>query len=96
MDGRCARLICQCNETKVVFGSQTMVHAKVRPGEPTMPVAIDYLDVGRGGKTITRGIFEWAGDETRFCMAAPGDSRPSDFSGDAGSGRTLSLWKRRA
>lgn len=84
------------NETKVVFGGQTMVHAKVRIDESTAPAAIDYLSIGRGGKTITRGIFEWAGDQARFCMAAPGNPRPSDFSSEVGSGRTLSQWKRKA
>lgn len=84
------------NETKVIFGGQTMVHARIRIDESTAPTAIDYLGIGRGGKTITRGIFEWAGDEARFCMAAPGKPRPSDFSSAAGSGRTLSQWKRRA
>jgi hypothetical protein len=72
-----------------------MVHAKVRLDESTTLVAIDYFNVGRGAKAITRGIFEWVADQTRFCMGAPGDPRPSDFSCDAGSGRTLSQWKRR-
>ncbi|HTM05191.1 MAG TPA: hypothetical protein VL173_16895 [Vicinamibacterales bacterium] len=83
------------NETKVVFGGQTMVHARICLDESTTPVAIDHLNVGRGRKTITRGIFEWLGDQARFCMAAPGKARPSDFSCDAGSGRTLRQWKRK-
>jgi uncharacterized protein (TIGR03067 family) len=83
------------NEAKVVFGGQTMIHAKVRLDESTTPIAVDYLNIGRGGTTITRGIFEWADDQARFCMAAPGALRPSDFSCDAGSGLTLSQWKKK-
>ena len=64
------------------------------PSESTRPVTIDHLNVGRGGKSIPRGIFEWAGDQARFCMALSGKPRPSDFS-CAGSGRTLSQWKRK-
>lgn len=65
------------------------------PSESTRPVTIDHLNVGRGGKSIPRGIFEWAGDQARFCMALSGKPRPSDFSCEAGSGRTLSQWKRK-
>jgi len=65
------------------------------PSESTRPVTIDHLNVGRGGKSIPRGIFEWAGDQARFCMALSGKPRPSDFSCETGSGRTLSQWKRK-
>ena len=54
------------NETKVVFGGQTMVHAKMRLDESTTPVAVDYLNVGRGAMLVTLGIIEWIGDEVRF------------------------------
>ena len=87
------------NETRVVFGGQTMVHARIRLDESTTPIAIDYLNVGRGPKAVTLGVMEWtgeAGDEVRFCMAAAGAPRPADFSCDAGSGRTLSQWRRKS
>jgi len=83
------------NEMKVVFGGQTMVHARIRLDESVTPIAVDYLNIGRGGRTATHGILEWAGDEARFCMAAAGASRPGDFSCNAGSGRTLSQWRRK-
>ena len=38
------------NETKVVFGGQTMVHARICLDESTTPVAIDYLNVGPAGR----------------------------------------------
>src|SRR4030095_4756336 len=74
------------NETKVGFGGQTIVHPRICLDESTTPVAIDYLNVGPGGKTITRGIFEWLGNQARFCMAGPGKARASHFLCDARTG----------
>jgi uncharacterized protein (TIGR03067 family) len=84
------------NETKVVFGGQTMIHAKVRIDASQSPVAVDYLNIGRPmNGQIARGIMEWIGEEVRFCMAAPGQPRPTDFSCEKGSGRTFSQWKKK-
>jgi uncharacterized protein (TIGR03067 family) len=83
------------NETKVVFGGQTMVHALMRLDESTSPVAIDYLNIGKGPRVISRGILDLAGPEMRVCMAKAGDPRPSEFSCESGSGRTLSTWRRK-
>jgi uncharacterized protein (TIGR03067 family) len=83
------------NETSVVFGGQTMLHALVRLDESVSPVAVDYLNIGKGPRTVSSGILEWVGDDLRVCMAKPGDQRPTSFSSDAGSGRTLSRWRRR-
>jgi uncharacterized protein (TIGR03067 family) len=81
------------NEMKVVFGGQTMVHAKVRIDERVMPMAVDYLNLkGKQAGTVTLGIMEWIGDEVRFLMAGPGEPRPSAF--DAATG-TFSRWRRR-
>ena len=83
-------------ETKVVFGGQTMVHAKVRFNESAMPIEVDYLNLnGKGKGSISRGLFRWEDQEAIYCMAAPGAPRPSDFSCEAGSGRILSRWKRK-
>jgi len=83
------------NETKVVFGGQVMVHALMRLDESTSPVAIDYLNVGRGSRTMSLGIMEFDDDGWRVCMASPGEPRPVDFSCAKGSGRTLSRWARK-
>jgi uncharacterized protein (TIGR03067 family) len=82
------------NDAKVVFGGQTMLHAKMRFDESATPIAVDYLNVGPGPKSISLGVFEWVGDEARFCMARAGARRPTDFSCDTGSGRTLSQWRK--
>jgi uncharacterized protein (TIGR03067 family) len=82
------------NETKVVFGGQVMLHAKVRLDESRTPIGVDYLNVGRGPATVTLGILELRGDVMRVCMAPAGAPRPADFSSEKGSGRTFSEWKR--
>ena len=83
------------NEMKVVFGGQTMVHAKVRVDERATPLAIDYLHLsGRHAGRVSLGIMEWIGDEARFLIAAPGQPRPATFD-DAVKG-TLSRWRRKS
>jgi len=84
------------SETKVVFGGQTMLHAKMRLNEAAMPVEVDYLNLaGKGKGSISLGLFRWDGDEAVFCIASPGAPRPSDFTCNTGSGRTFSRWRRR-
>jgi uncharacterized protein (TIGR03067 family) len=82
------------NEVKVVFGGQTMVHAKVRIDDSVSPIAVDYLNLtSRNTGAVTFGIMDWDGEEVRFHMAAPGDPRPSAF--EALPRGTLSRWRRR-
>jgi uncharacterized protein (TIGR03067 family) len=83
-------------ETKVIFGGQMQVHARVRLNEAAVPIEVDYLNlIGKAKGSISRGIFRWEGDEAVYCMAAPGASRPSSFTCDKGSNRILSRWKRK-
>lgn len=83
------------NETKVVFGGQTMLHAKVRVDESVTPIAIDYLHLqGREKGRVSKGIMEWIGDEVCFLIAAPGRERPADFSQAREADLTFSRWKR--
>ncbi len=82
-------------ETKVVFGGQTMVHAKVRFNEAVVPVEVDYLNLeGKSTGQVSLGLFRWEDREAVFCMGAPGAARPSDFTCAPGSGRVLSRWRR--
>jgi uncharacterized protein (TIGR03067 family) len=84
-------------ETKVVFGGQTMLHARMRFNEAAIPLEVDYLNLkGKTAGTISPGLFRWDGDEAVFCIGVPGGPRPADFSCEKGSGRTLSRWKRKA
>jgi uncharacterized protein (TIGR03067 family) len=83
------------NEVKVVFNGQTMVHAKVRIEESKTPVAVDYMNVGRGPRLVTHGILELRAGLARFCMASPGAPRPAGFESVAGDGLFFSEWKRK-
>lgn len=84
-------------ETKVVFGGQVMVHARMRFDETVATTAVDYLNLAGAGKgKVSLGLFEWVGsaqDEALFTIAGPGLPRPADFS--PGKGRTVSRWRRR-
>lgn len=83
------------NEVKVWFGGQLMIHALVRINESGKPILIDYYNLsGPMNGVVQHGIMQWLGDVACFCMAAPGAPRPTDFACVAGSGQTLSRWKR--
>ena len=82
------------NELKVVFGGQTMVHAKLRIDETANPIAVDYFNLGgKSAGTVTYGIMEWDGEDVQFLMAPPGAPRPTSFAERKG---TLSRWRKRA
>jgi uncharacterized protein (TIGR03067 family) len=84
------------NEVKVVFGGQTMVHAKVRIDETVSPIAVDYLGLmGKQAGVVTLGILEWIGDEVRILMSGPGETRPAGFDAVSKTA-TASRWRRRA
>lgn len=83
-------------ESKVVFGGQTMLHAKVRFNESATPIEVDYFNLtGNAKGSMSLGLFRWDGDESVFCIAAPGAPRPADFTCEKGSGRIFSRWKRK-
>ena len=82
------------NEIRITFGGQTMIHALVRLDARTDPMHVDYYNLdGQMKGTIQHGLMQWIGDKACFCMAAPGQARPADFTCPAGSGRTLSQWR---
>lgn len=84
------------NEMKVVFGGQTMAHARMRIDDSVAPHIVDYLNIGRSAKgTISLGLLRWVGDEVEICMSAPGQPRAADFTCQPGSNRTLSRWRRK-
>ena len=57
-----------------------MVHALVRIDESTDPFHVDYFNLdGATRGMIQLGLMKWIGEEACFCMAAPGDPRPTDF-----------------
>lgn len=84
------------NRLKIIFGGQVTVDALVRVDASTDPVNIDYLNCcGHAAGQVQQGILQWVGPEIRVNMAAPGHSRPTDFTCPVGSRRTLSRWRPR-
>ncbi len=85
------------NEVKIVFGGQLIIHALIRIDETRDPIHVDYSHIGGMSKgAYQEGILRWVGDDACFCMAASGRPRPTEFESSAGSGTTLSQWKREA
>jgi uncharacterized protein (TIGR03067 family) len=57
------------------------------------PKTIDAKQVGSDRAAL--GIYELEGDTQKICLAQPGKDRPAEFSSTEGSGRVLTVWKRK-
>jgi uncharacterized protein (TIGR03067 family) len=82
-------------ETTIHMGGRVYFKAKFTIDPSAKPKAIDYtMTEGPTQGKIHLGIYELDGDTVKFCFAAPGKERPTNFTAIAGSQRTLSVWKR--
>jgi uncharacterized protein (TIGR03067 family) len=82
-------------ETTITIGGQVYFKAKFIIDPTKKPKAIDYTMTEGPTKGKTHlGIYELDGDTVKFCFAATGQDRPTDFTAKEGSQRTLSVWKR--
>jgi uncharacterized protein (TIGR03067 family) len=87
--------VAKDGETTVTIGGQVYLKAKFSIDPTKKPRAIDYTMTEGPTKGKTHlGIYELDGDTVKFCFAAPGKDRPTDFTAKEGSERTLSVWKR--
>jgi uncharacterized protein (TIGR03067 family) len=87
--------VAKDGETTITMGGQVYFKAKFTVDATKKPKAIDYQMTEGPTKGMTHlGIYELDGDTVKFCFAAPGMARPTDFTAAAGSQRTLSVWKR--
>jgi uncharacterized protein (TIGR03067 family) len=87
--------VAKDGETTISFSGQIYLKAKFTIDSSKTPKAIDYMMTEGPTKGKTHlGIYELDGDTVKFCFAAPGKDRPTDFTANEGSQRTLSVWKR--
>ena len=87
--------VAKDGETTITFGEQVYFKAKFTIDPTKKPKAIDYAMTEGPTKGKTHlGIYEVDGDTVKFCFAAPGKDRPTDFTAKEGSQQTLSVWKR--
>jgi uncharacterized protein (TIGR03067 family) len=87
--------VCDGNQTTVVVGGQLLMKANFTLDASTTPKSINYqVTAGPNTGKSQLGIYELEGDILRFCFAAPGNARPTDFITKPGDGRTSSVWNR--
>jgi uncharacterized protein (TIGR03067 family) len=87
--------VAKDGETTITIGGQLYFKAKFSIDPTKTPKAIDYAMTAGPTKGKTHlGIYELDGDTVKFCFAAPGKERPTEFTAPEGSQRTLSVWKR--
>ncbi len=87
--------VAKNGETTITIGGQVYFKAKISIDPSKKPKAIDYAMTEGPTKGKTHlGIYELDGDTVKFCFAAPGKDRPTEFTAKEGSERTLSVWKR--
>jgi uncharacterized protein (TIGR03067 family) len=93
--GATFKRVAKGDETTVTMGDQMFLKAKFTLDPSKKPKAIDYSVTGGpyAGKTQL-GIYEFDGDQVKFCFSTPGKERPTDFTTKQNDGRTLSIWKR--
>jgi uncharacterized protein (TIGR03067 family) len=88
--------ITRGNETTVFTGPQMLMKVTFTLDRSESPHTIDYVNVQglNAGKTQL-GIFELNGPILKLCFAAPGSSRPDDFSSAPGDSRTYTTWRKK-
>jgi uncharacterized protein (TIGR03067 family) len=83
------------DETLVTLGGNTFMRAKFAIDPAKKPKTIDYTLLegpNKGRKQL--GIYEFDGENLKFCFASPGQPRPTEFTSPNGSGRVASVWKK--
>jgi uncharacterized protein (TIGR03067 family) len=87
--------VLERNRTTVSFGGHPVLDCLTRIDVTREPWTIDYLHIsGPLAGQIQRAIARRVDDRAEFCMAGPGESRPTEFEVIAGSGWTYSAWRR--
>ncbi len=87
--------VAKDGETTISFNGQAYFKAQYQVDASTKPLSIDYQMTEGPTKGKTKlGIYALKDDTVTFCFGAPGKPRPTEFTSETGSERTLSVWKR--
>ena len=87
--------VAKDGEVTITIGGQTFFKAKFTIDATKKTKTIDYVMTEGFTKGKTQlGIYELDADTVKFCFAAPGKERPTDFTAKEGSQQTFSVWKR--
>jgi uncharacterized protein (TIGR03067 family) len=92
---RSSKRVCKGDQIIVTIEDKVFMRATIALDPSKKPKAIDYTVTGglnKGEKQL--GIYELEGDTVKFCLAPAGKDRPTHFTAKAGSGWTLTVWKR--
>jgi uncharacterized protein (TIGR03067 family) len=94
-DGQGGKRVAKDGETTITISGRVYFKAKFSIDPTKKPKIIDYMMTEGPTKGKTHlGIHELEKDTVKFCFAAPGKERPTDFTAKEGSQRTLSIWGR--
>ncbi len=87
--------IDESGKTTIEVNGQTIIEATTTIDPTKKPKTIDvmFTEGDLKGQTAL-GIYEINGDSYKYCRAAPGKDRPTEFSSKEGSGHTLVVYKR--
>jgi uncharacterized protein (TIGR03067 family) len=82
-------------KVKVDFNGMTVIGATIKIDPTKTPKTIDFtFTEGDLQGQSALGIYELTDDTYKYCRAAPGKPRPTEFSAKEGSNQTLAVYKR--
>jgi uncharacterized protein (TIGR03067 family) len=89
------RLIIDGDQRTVALGERVTARSLLRINPATSPKSLDLTGtLGTLCDQTLLGIYEIDGDQQRFCLALPGEKRPTEFASAPNSGHTLMVLRR--
>jgi uncharacterized protein (TIGR03067 family) len=94
-EGPTTKLVYEGDKWMIKVGDKTVAKGMLKIDPSKKPKEIDLLDEsGMKNEKTKLGIYEIDGDTYKFCLAAAGKPRPTEFTSKEGSGHSLGVMKR--
>jgi uncharacterized protein (TIGR03067 family) len=94
-EGPTTKLVYDGNKWTIKVGDKSVASGIFKIDATKSPKEIDVLDEsGKANDKTKLGIYELNGDTYKFCLAAAGKPRPTEFASKEGSGHSLGVSKR--